>query len=72
MKPSRAPKYLADLVAHYEAKEAEVKNLQRRVRELTRQRDRHAARNAELRAHVNRYQKALAQREHKSSAWEPA
>ena len=69
MKNARAPKYLDDLVAHYKAKELEIENLKRRVRELTKQRDQSNARNDELRAHITRYQAQLALARREWSPW---
>lgn len=74
MKDSKAIHHLSEIAETYGKQAAELKNLRRKVRELTTQRDQANARNAELRQHIARYQSqlALARREWsvKDSAWD--
>lgn len=75
MKDSKSLHHLHEICETYGKQASELKVLRQKVRDLTRQRDRANARNAELRQHIARYQSqlALARREWaepKSSAWD--
>ncbi len=61
MKDSKALHHLQEICATYGKQASELKNLRRKVGTLTRQRDQANARNAELRDHIAKYQKALAE-----------
>lgn len=74
MKDGIALQSLQKIAANYEQQAKDIRNLRRKVRELTAQRDQANARNAELRGHLAKYQKALADerakgRETQASAW---
>ena len=76
MKDSKALHHLAEISETYGKQAAELKYLRGRVRKLTTQRDAANARNAELREHVAKYQKALSEarteaRSRQESAWVP-
>jgi peptidoglycan hydrolase CwlO-like protein len=61
MKDSKALHHLQEICETYGKQANELKNLRRKVGTLTRQRDQANARNAELRDHIAKYQKALAE-----------
>jgi septal ring factor EnvC (AmiA/AmiB activator) len=73
MKDSKALHHLREIVETYGKQAGELKKLRQRVGTLTRQRDQGNARNAELRDHIAKYQKALAearvQKTEAPSAW---
>jgi peptidoglycan hydrolase CwlO-like protein len=72
MKDSKAH-HLKEIFETYGKQANELKNLRRKISTLTRQRDQANARNAELRDHIAKYQKALAetraQKTEAPSAW---
>ena len=53
---------LQTIVQNYDRQSKDIKNLKRKVRELTGQRDAANARNSELRVHLAKYQRALSER----------
>lgn len=53
---------LQTIVQNYDRQAKDIKNLRGKVRKLTTQRDQANARNAELRAHLAKYQRALSER----------